>query len=92
MNAEQNSNKSEKALRIGSVSTRRFWKIEYECWTGGYDGGDYSDVRIYWGTWWEAARECVKNDQSVSRPKWRRKVEPFDLPDTKRKRTPFYVC
>lgn len=69
---------------------RRFWLIEYERWTGGYDGGDYTASSIFWGTWYEAARECVKNDDSV-RPKWRRSVKPFDLPDTKRKRKPFYV-
>jgi len=80
-----------KAFRIARVSKRRFWQIEYEVWGGGYDGVDDTEVRIYWGTWLEAAREVVRNDQSVCRPKWRRKVKPFDLPNTKRKRKPFYV-
>ncbi len=81
-----------KTSHIDRVSKRRFWKIEYERWTEGFDGGDYTEMGIYWGTWWEAAREVVASDESVCRPKWKRKVEPFDLPDTKRKRYPFYVA
>ena len=92
MEFEQMTDKEKEALHIARVSKRRFWKIEYERWTGGYDGGDYTEMAIYWGTWWEAAREVVRSDESVCRPKWNRKVEPFDLPDTSRKRKPFYVC
>lgn len=89
---ENNNNPQTEQCNLHIVSTRRFWKIEYECWTGGYDGGDYTETRIFWGTWFEAARECIRNDQSVGRHTWRRKVEAFELPDTKRKRKPFYVC
>jgi len=83
---------AEQKFTMPDISKRRFWKLEYECWTGGFGGGDYTELRIFWGTWWEAAREVVKNDGSVCRPKHRRKIEPFNLPDTKRKRTSFYVC
>lgn len=93
MNTDKNKqNSTEKALTIPVVSKRKFWKIQYETWGDGEGGLDYTEVRIYWGTWMEAARECVKNDESVCRPKWRRKIEPFELPNTKGKRKGFYVC
>lgn len=78
-------------MNTTQIIIRRFWKIEYECWTGGYDGGAYTQTRIFWGTWFEAARECIKNDKSVGRYTHRRKVDPFELPDTSRKRKSFYV-
>jgi hypothetical protein len=70
---------------------RRFWKITAEKYSGGYDGGEYMWMAIYWGTWFEAARECVKEDESIGRHKFYRSVEPFELPDVSRKRKAFYV-
>jgi len=87
---KKNTDKTQLPKHI--VSTRRFWKITAEKWSGGYDGGEYTWLAIYWGTWMEAARECIKEDESIGRYKGRRSVEPFELPDTKRKRLPFYVC
>ena len=83
--------KENKQCTAHSGSKRRFWKITAQKWSGGYDGGEYTWLAIFWGTWMEAARECVKEDESIGRYK-ERSVEPFDLPDTKRKRLPFYVC
>jgi hypothetical protein len=89
---KNNNNSDKELLNIGLVSTRRFWKLSWEEWTGGYDGGDYTGIAIFWGTWYEAAREVIKNDECCCKPKWRRKIEPFELPDVSRKRKSFYVC
>jgi len=70
---------------------KRFWKIEYEKYASGYGGEEYTEKRLFWGTWFEAARECVKNDESIGAFKHRRKVELFELPNVKRKKKGFYV-
>ncbi len=81
-----------KQCTIHCVSTRRFWKIYAEKYSGGMDSEEYEWMAIYWGTWMEAAREVIKNDQSIRGYRAYRRVEPFDLSDTKRKRKGFYVC
>jgi len=77
---------------IASVSKRRFWKIYAEKYSGGMDSEEYEWMAIYWGTWMDAAREVIRNDESIRGFRSVRKVEPFELPKTKGKRKPFYVC
>ena len=72
---------------------RRFWIINYDDYAGGMDCETHTERNIYWGTWMEAARECVywSIDKS-SLYGYRRSVEPFELPDVKNKKKGFYVC
>lgn len=69
---------------------RKFWVISNAEEIAGYDSSDIMVHSIYWGTWYEAARECVKRTKyPFLKPD--RKVKEFNLPDVKNKRKPFYV-
>jgi|GEM_PF-4428643 len=76
---------------------RKFWKVKYEAMVGSFP---YAEPResmdIYWGTWMEAARHCIKYDCGDLPKKFRnyeqRSVTEFTLPDTKGKRKGFFVC
>jgi hypothetical protein len=68
---------------------RKLWKITYLEYSG-WDCTGHMISGLYWGTWWEAARECVKNDEDV-RPHSYRSVKEFVMPDLKKKKKPFYI-
>jgi hypothetical protein len=76
------------------VSKRNFWLIIYGSYGIGYDSDITDRKAIYWGTFIEAARELIKNDESIGKgeKKFHRKIELFTLPDVSKKRKPFYVC
>ena len=74
---------------------RRFWKIKYESGTTGHDSEPHEVSDLYWGTWMEAARHCIKYDCGHSIKIYRehhRSIREFSLPDTKGKRKGFFVC
>lgn len=75
------------------MDTKTFWLIEYGDFGIGWDSDITPRKNIVWGTWYEAARELVKNDESNIRSdkKYYRKISEFKLPDVKRKRRMFYV-
>tara|TARA_R100001244_G_scaffold90161_1_gene68427 strand:+ start:1079 stop:1309 length:231 start_codon:yes stop_codon:yes gene_type:complete len=75
--------------------TRLFWKINYQNSTYGEWGEDYQVSDIYWGTWMEAARWCIKQDNGEPKRHGRdfnREVSVFELPNVKRRRKGFFVC
>jgi hypothetical protein len=47
--------------------------------------------RLYYGTWFEAARVCVSLHEVQMKYKYPRKLIQFKLPDTKFKKDPFFI-
>jgi hypothetical protein len=95
MNTEKLSSENETSNGIlGAVSNRNFWLIQYGSYGVGYDSDITLRKAIYWGTFIEAARQLIKNDESIGKGQKRfyRKIELFNLPDVSKKRKPFYVC
>ena len=75
---------------------RKFWKVKYEAMIGSFPYAEPTEsMDIYWGTWMEAARHCIKYDCGDSIKMYReyhRSIREFTLPDTKGKRKGFFVC
>lgn len=68
---------------------RDFWVLKYTQYSG-YDCSGHLITSIYWGTFIEAARECIKLDQEP-RGSSERSVSKFVLPDVSKKKKPFMV-
>lgn len=69
---------------------RDFWVLKYTQYSG-YDCSGHVIMSIYWGTFIEAARECIKLNQGIRRYD-ERSVSRFELPDViKRKRLIFVL-
>ena len=74
------------------VMKKNFYKIQYLRYLG-YEGHEYIETSIIWGTWIEAARELIKRHEGINAPcdKIQRKISLFELPNVKRKKKSFIV-
>lgn len=74
------------------MDKKTFWLIKFGSYGIGYDSDITTRTNIVWGTWFEAARELIKNDESLTfERKYYREISEFKLPDVRRKRKMFYV-
>jgi hypothetical protein len=74
------------------MKKRDFYLLRFGEWGFGNSADLEYRVELYWGTFFEAARELIRRDQSsVEEKKHYRSIEVFRLPDVSNKRKPFYI-